>query len=56
MPDNEKWQEWRTSLINLRDGVKDNIDLGKYKKYIVQNKNTLSVHRHVYIGLLYVPF
>lgn len=28
MPDNEKWNEWRASLIQLRDGVKDNIEIG----------------------------
>lgn len=28
MPDNEKWNEWRTSLIQLRDSVKDNIEIG----------------------------
>lgn len=28
MPDNEKWNEWRASLIQLRDGVKDNIQIG----------------------------
>lgn len=29
MPDNEKWQEWRMSLIQLRDSVKDNIEIGE---------------------------
>lgn len=29
MPDNDKWQQWRGSLISLRDQVKDNIEVGK---------------------------
>lgn len=28
MPNNDKWQEWRGSLIDLRDRVKDNIEIG----------------------------
>lgn len=28
MPDNDKWQQWRGNLIQLRDNVKDNIEIG----------------------------
>lgn len=28
LPDNDKWQQWRGSLIDFRDNVKDNIQIG----------------------------
>ena len=29
MPDNEKWHEWRGSIINLKNNMKDNIEIGE---------------------------
>lgn len=29
MPDNEKWQQWRGSLIDFKDNIKNNIEIGK---------------------------
>lgn len=29
LPDNDKWNQWRGNLIELRDNVKNNIDIGK---------------------------
>lgn len=32
MPDNEKWQQWRGSLISFKDQIKDSIEVGKLCK------------------------
>lgn len=28
MPDNDKWHQWRGSLIDFKNNVKDNIEIG----------------------------
>lgn len=38
MPDNEKWNQWRGSLINLRDQVKDNIEIDPRLKALSEAK------------------
>uniref|UniRef100_A0A1Y1LEL3 Dynamin-like GTPase OPA1, mitochondrial n=1 Tax=Photinus pyralis TaxID=7054 RepID=A0A1Y1LEL3_PHOPY len=38
LPDNDKWQQFRTSLIQLRDNVKDNIEVDPRLKEMTQNK------------------
>ncbi|KAF2900853.1 hypothetical protein ILUMI_05331 [Ignelater luminosus] len=38
MPDNERWQEWRGSLIQLRDNVKDNIQIDPRLKAMTELK------------------
>lgn len=38
MPDNDKWQQFRTSLIQLRDNVKDNIEIDPRIKEVTQTK------------------
>lgn len=30
MPDNDKWHQWRGSLIDFKNNVKDNIEIGKF--------------------------
>lgn len=34
MPDNERWQQWRGSLMQLRDNVKDNIEIGVFEVFL----------------------
>lgn len=29
LPDNEKWQQWRGSLIDFKDNIKNNVEIGK---------------------------
>ncbi|KAK5646864.1 hypothetical protein RI129_005328 [Pyrocoelia pectoralis] len=38
LPDNDKWQQFRTSLIQLRDNVKDNIEVDPRIKELTHNK------------------
>lgn len=30
LPDNDKWQQWRGNLIEFKDNVKNNIELGMH--------------------------
>lgn len=30
LPDNEKWQQWRGSLVSLKDQVKNSVEIGKF--------------------------
>ncbi|XP_018319486.2 dynamin-like 120 kDa protein, mitochondrial, partial [Agrilus planipennis] len=38
MPDNDKWQQWRVSLIDLKDSVKNNIDIDPRLKALSEAK------------------
>lgn len=29
LPDNNKWQKWRGNLVEFKDNIKDNIEIGK---------------------------
>lgn len=41
MPDNEKWQHWRGNLIEFKDSLKDNIEIGgpSYFKVVTPTNN-----------------
>lgn len=41
MPDNDKWHQWRGSLIDFKNNVKDNIEIGMWYitfTYILRSK------------------
>lgn len=29
LPDNERWNKLRVSLVNMKDNIKDNVEMGK---------------------------
>lgn len=37
-PDNDKWQQWRGSLVDIRDNVKNNIEIDPRIKALTENK------------------
>ncbi|KAL3282671.1 hypothetical protein HHI36_005846 [Cryptolaemus montrouzieri] len=38
LPDNNKWQEWRGSLIDIKDNVKNNIEIDPRLKALTESK------------------
>lgn len=39
LPDNNQWQDWRGSLVEMKDNIKNNIEIGKPIFYISITSN-----------------
>lgn len=38
LPDNDKWQQWRVNLVEFKDNIKNNIEIGKSQKLFINRK------------------